>query len=235
MSNRSRMPNNFDEFNTYLGQGVTYLQAGTPTTNAERLGIDTTEVTDLNSYYTDWKPVYSLYSDKKNSRTTSVIEQLRIIQDNVFDYDHTQHILDRIAASPNATVTDLTTFNIKSGLLAKTTRTKPTTPISEVVSATIKQQGGGILAIKCRDEASGTAAIVEEANCVEYMYKIGTEAPASVKADGLKNGLSTRASFTLSVGAENSAKNIYIYFRWLNTKYPALAGPWSSLQTCVIV
>jgi len=235
MGNTTRIPRTINRFDTYLENGVRYLQAGTPVTNASRLAIQEEEVTTLTSYYSEWSPLYLLYTDKKNSRTTAVTEQLHLIINKTVDYDHQQHLLDRIASSPNVTVTDLDTFNIKGSLLAKTTRTKPGKAISELVLSEINQLGGGELAIRCRTAEGGRAAILQGADCVEFRYRVDEQAPASVNDEGLKSGISTKASFTISLGAENSGKYAYLYFRWYNTKYPNLGGPWSSLNTALIL
>ncbi|PTN09795.1 hypothetical protein C8N47_10389 [Mangrovibacterium marinum] len=235
MGNTTRIPRAISRFDTYLENATRYLQAGSPETNASRLSIQEEEVTTLNGYYAEWSPLYLLYSDKKNSRTTAVTEQLHLIIEKTVDYDHQQHLLDRIASSPNVTVTDLDTFNIKGSLLAKTKRTKPSKAITELVLPDISQRGGGELAIKCRNSEGGRAAILKEANCVEYRYRVDEQAPTSVNNEGLNTGISTKASFTLSLGAENSAKYAYLYFRWYNTKYPNLAGPWSSLHSVLIL
>ena len=59
--------------------------------------------------------------------------------------------------------------------------------------------------------------------------------PASAEAEGLKAEISTRASFNLDAGSASSGKYLYIYLRWYNTKHPALAGPWSSMNTTLIL
>ena len=235
MGNTTRIPRTINRFDTYLENGVRYLQAGNPVTNASRLAIQEEEVTTLTGYYSEWSPLFLLYADKKNSRTTAVTEQLHLIINKTVDYDHQQHLLDRIASSPNVTVTDLDTFNIKGSLLAKTTRSKPSKAISELVLPDISQLGGGELTIKCRAGESNRAAILKSADCVEFRYRVDEQAPTSVKDEGLASSVSTKAIFTLSLGAENSGKVAYLYFRWYNTKYPNLAGPWSSLHTALIL
>lgn len=235
MGNTTRIPRSISRFGIYLEKVTQYLHAGTPTTNADRLSIQAEEVTMLDGFLAEWSPLYLLYRDKKNSRTTAVTEQLHLVIKKTVDYDHQQHLLDRIASSPNVTVTDLDTFHIKGSLLAKNTRSKPSKPITELVLPDIDQLGGGEISIRCRTIDGGRAAILKGANCVEYRYRVDEQPPISVNDEGMKSGISTKASFKLSLGAENSAKYVYLYFRWYNTKYPNLAGPWSSLQTSLIL
>ncbi|MDR3652097.1 MAG: hypothetical protein P4L34_03905 [Paludibacter sp.] len=233
MADGSRIPRGIDGFNLYIITTCAFLSAGTPT-NAERLGILTEEAAKWCGFLAEWTPLYAKYMDKKISRTTAVKDQLMDIINRCVLLDQTSHILDRIAASPNVTIADMETFNIKKGILQKGTRTVPTTPINESVLAALQSMGGGSFAVKCHNSTS-RASIVDGADSVQYAYLVGTTPPESVKADGLTKDLSTKAAFTLPLGPENSAKYLYIYFRWYNTKHPELAGTWSALQTALIV
>jgi hypothetical protein len=234
MTDSPRIPRKIDLFNQYISNTTPYFNTGTPT-NAERLGIRPEEVTQWTAIDARWKPTYSLYGDKKNSRTTAVIEEINLIISDLIDLDQSCHLLDRIAASPNVTIADLETFNIKKGVLQKTTRSKPTTPITELVVPAIQPIGGGAVSFKCRNHTGNSASIIDGADCVEYNYCVGGTPPTSADAVGLKTGLSTKASFTLSLGAASAKEELYIFFRWYNTKYPELAGPWSSLQTTLVL
>lgn len=234
MADGSRIPRGIDAFNPYCINTSAYLKAGTPT-NAERLGLLPEEATRWEGFTTAWTPLYTLYSDKKNGRTTAVKDQLLDIIEQCVSFDQTNHILDRIAASPHVTIVDMETFNIRKGALQKTTRTIPTTPITEQVTVTIQAIGGGSVAIKCYGVTAQRAGLVEDADSVQYAYMVGTTPPESVKAAGLTFDLSTKASFTLGLGAENSAKYLYIYFRWYNTKHPGLCGPWSNLDSTLLL
>ena len=81
-------------------------------------------------------------------------------------FDQTNHLLDRIAASPVVTVSDMEIFNIKKGILLKTTRTRPQTTLTEPLFAAIQPIGGGTVSIKCRDASGGRAAIIAGADAV---------------------------------------------------------------------
>lgn len=234
MADGSRIPRSIEKFNPFIGNTTAYLKEGLPT-NADRLGILPAELTKWDGFLTAWTPLYVKYSDKKNSRTTAVKDQLWDIVDQCIDFDHTSHILDRIAASPNVTIVDMETFNIKKGVLQKNTRSVSNTPISELVAAIVQAIGGGSVTIKCYSVTGQRAAIMDDADSVQIAYSVGTTPPASVKSEGLTYDLSTKATFTLALGAENSAKYLYIYFRWYNTKHPELNGPWSMLETVLIM
>jgi len=233
MADGSRIPRGIDGFNLYIITTCAYFLAGTPT-NAVRLGLLSDEADRWCAFLALWSPLYAKYSDKKNGRTTAVKDQLLDILDQCVMLDQTSHILDRIAASPNVTIVDMETFNIKKGVLQKATRSSSTTPISESVNAALQSLGGGSFYVKCHNSTS-RASIVDGADSVQFAYLVGTTPPESVKAMGLTKDLSTKASYTLALGPENSAKYLYIYFRWYNTKHPELAGPWGGMLTVLIV
>jgi hypothetical protein len=235
MADKSRTPRSIILFNPYVSNVVAYLKEGTPTTNAERLGVLPTEVDQWAIIADKWEPLYIKYTDKKQSRTTSIKNELLHLIDQFIKLDQQAHILDRIASSPNVTIADLSTFNIKKGVLKKATRTVGVTPIDEPVVATIIPFGGGSFSIKCRSTTATRAGIFGGADSVQFAYKIGDTPPASAKEFGLIVGLSTKAIFTLPLGADASTKFLYIYFRWNNTKHPELAGAWGSLQTMLIL
>lgn len=235
MSESSRIPRSMDGFNGYITTTVAYLQAGTPTTNASRLGITEEEVKQWESFGNEWNPLYAMYVDKKNSRTTTIKDRMLEIISNTTAYDQDNHILDRIAVSTNATIVDFSTFRIKEGSLKKSGRTLPQTAISEPVEPTLQPIGGGKLTIKCYSTTGKRAAIYDIADSVQYLYKVGSPQPVSADDESLNIGLSTKASFMLSLGASASAQMLYIYFRWYNTKHPELSGPWCTLQSILIL
>jgi len=208
MSN-SRVPRTIVEFNGYIGITTNHLNAGEPK-NAERLGVTEEELTTWTGIYSRWTPLYVLYSDKPNSRTLAVTAQLQALMDECYTFNQTKHILDRIAASPNVTVVDLQTFNIMTGT-AK--RSYTVQPIQESVITSIQLLGGGSVTVKCHANGSIRASIIDPADCVEFVYAVGTTPPESADAAGLNKGSSTKATFTLALGSGSSSKYLYIYFR----------------------
>lgn len=234
MADGSRIPRGIDEFNPYVILTVPYMQTGSPT-NAARLNISVTEVGQMQSLYAQWQPLYLKYCDKRNSRTTAVVEQLKMIIRKFIDLDLSCHILDRIAASPAVTITDLETFNIKSGPLKKMTKTIQKTAIQETVVVSIVPIGGGTVSIKCRSVSGNRAGIIDGADSVQFCYSMGPTAPDGADKDGQRKEISTKASFLLPLGADASSKIVYLYFRWYNTKHPEISGPWSSLMMTLVL
>lgn len=234
-SHYSRIPISIKPFNGFANCAINYLTEGTPETNAVRLGIQDSDLQVLVALRDRWNPLFALYENKRSSRTLLVTDQLHAIIADWKAYDKEHHLLDRIAASPNVTVTDLSTFNIKSGPLAKPNHSRPTKPITTLVLPEIKQLGGGTLELKCANSDDNRIAIIEDASQVEVRYQVGPTAPTSASDPMLRQTASTHARFSLDLGAENSGKTAYLYFRWINSKYPALAGPWSNLSSVFIL
>ncbi|MDR3652574.1 MAG: hypothetical protein P4L34_06350 [Paludibacter sp.] len=235
MAAGARIPRSINEFGNYIVKTNGYISTGDPVTNGERLGLLPVEITQWKAFETQCTPLLAMYNDITNSRTRAIRNNIIQIIDNTIAYDQSNHILDRIAASPNATIYDLGIFNINGGVLPKTTRTIPTVAIRELVSVTFQILGGAMLGIKCYSTTGSRAAIFGEADCVQILYQTGTTPPASTSDDTLKSGISTKASFNLTLNPETKGKYLYIYFRWYNTKHPELAGPWSELQSTMIM
>jgi hypothetical protein len=235
MSTDARMPRTINEFDKYIRKTTLYLESGEPMTNAERLGIQPTEVTVWKGFHTEWIPLCDKYNDITNSRTRAIKNNLRLIIDRAVNFDQSVHFLDRIAASPNGTIDDFGIFNINKGFIPKLTRSVPTTAITEPVTVTFQALGGGTIGIKCYSTTGKRAAIYGDANCVQFLFLVGTTPPTEVNENTMKKDISSKASFNLSLGLGNAGKNLYIYFRWFNSKHPELAGPWSALQVTMIL
>ncbi len=234
MASNPRITRSIPAFSTYLEGLVDYLLAGTPETNAARLGIPDEDVQVVSDLRDRWIPLYRLYENKRGTRTSLVTEQLYDIIDEMKSYNQESKFLDRVAASTKVTATDLSVFNIKDGTLAKK-RQPLTEMLAAVVVPKVNQLGGGVLAIRCFNNLDSRRGIVDDADSVEMRYHIGETAPESPDDEGLTSSLSTKASFKLALGAKAAGKTVHIYFRWNNTKYPALAGPWSILFSITVV
>jgi hypothetical protein len=235
MGTSPRIPRGINEFGTYIASTNAYIVAGAPETNGTRLGFSADEMKQWKVFDTEYNPLLLMYNDIMNSRTRAIRNNLIEIIERVVAYDQENHLLDRIAASPNATVYDLGAFNINGGVSPKTTRTRPITPVKEAVSVTFLPLGGATIAIKCYSTTSARASIFAGADSVQYLFKTGTVPPTSANEEELKSGLSTKAMFNLVLDPEYKGKYLYIYFRWYNTRHPALSGPWSELQIIMIM
>lgn len=228
MTSKSRIPNSIMAFASYIVLITNYLLQGDPDLNWKRLGLLDEEMTWLQNFLASWQKVYALYADKNGGRTNEVIVTLNVMIGTMMEYNQKQHLLDRIASSLNATPTDLIKFNIHTGAVQKSPSKAQRTTIQSAMLPTFEPLRGGMLNIKCYSTESSRPGIPEEANCIQYAYSIGTVAPASPDAPNMVHGVSSRASFTLNFGPENSGKQLFIYLRWFNTVHTDQAGSWSS-------
>lgn len=230
MPDGSRIPRTIEGFDIYIRVTATYFGAGSPVTNAARLGITEEEVAQWNNYCTQWCALHDLYVEKQISRTALVIYKMRETIQQTVTFNQTYCILDRIATSPNMTIGDLETFRIKRGPLQKSTRTVPQTSIKELVTVVLNPLGGGMFTVKCYSGSHKRPCINPVADSVQYLYTLGDTPPASIEEEGLITGLSTKACFRLALPGNSRGKTLYIYFRWYNTKRPNLSSPWSTLK-----
>jgi len=234
MARIPRIPRTINEFDVYLTNTAAYIQQSTPQ-NGKRLGLSDAEMARWEAYRKEWAPVYNLYADKKSGRTTAVRDQLRVLIDSVVAFDRTNHLLDRIASSTAAVIADYEVFNLKSGSLKKRNHTVPTASIVEPVAVRLIPVGGGRVTVKCYTTIGRRAGIYSGGNSVQYCYCVGSEPPTSAEAEGLKSSLSTRGILSVDLGAASCGKHLYIYLRWYNMHHPHLAGPWSALQSTLIL
>jgi hypothetical protein len=79
------------------------------------------------------------------------------------------------------------------------------------------------------------AGIPDFADSVQFLYQVGGQAPTSAEESGLIKELSPKAVFTLPLGSTSALKNLFMYFRWFDTRPPEIAGPWSGLQIAGIL
>ncbi|WP_163714380.1 hypothetical protein [Mangrovibacterium lignilyticum] len=235
MPDRSRIPRSFEAFSAYIAQTDDYLLQGEPQTNASRLGLLQHEVDEWHAVRKKWDTLYPLYENKHVSRTILVTAQLHELIGRMKRYNSAHNLLNRIAASPESTVTDLSVFNIKSGPLAKQSKSRPIQPIDALVLPNFKLIGGGELIVKCHNDKTMQIAIIKDAEFVEYLFCADNEPPPSLTDKRLDRGFSPRAMFIIALGAENSGLYANFYFRWINSKYPELAGPWSQLYRTLIL
>jgi hypothetical protein len=230
-----RIPTGINEFGNYMEKTNSYMQAGTPVTNGERVGLLPDETKQWKAFTDEWTPLFALYADITNGRTRGVRNNMMKIIDDVIKFDQTNHILDRIAASPNATLNDWGIFNINGGVLPKMTRSVPTTAIKEAVTVAFQALGGATVNVKCYSISGQRASILDGADCIQYLFQVGNTPPTGPNEDVLKLGISTKASFLITFNSDAPGKYLYMYFRWYNAKHPELAGPWSGLQSTMIL
>ena len=247
---RSFIPRTIVAFNIYLLKTNAYLILGTPT-NAVRFNWSAAVLAQWQAYKNQWVPLYAQYLDKRGQRTTAITEQLYLIIANAVAYAQTNRLIDLVKATLVLSSLDCETFNIPlsyasptsgNGLMPNTAArsSHPLTPTADLVYPSLKPVGGGTVRCKCFTEAarSGRAHKLAGFDLVEYRYKVialGTAAPTDPSDTSLTIGHSSKASFLLPTGTNNTGKVLCIFFRWTNSKHPNLDGPESTCFTTTIL
>ena len=228
------IPTKIEDYNPYSHTTSTFLMAGETVKNYERLGVSyeiAKEWVDINA---KWPAPFKKYMDKYQQRTQAVIDELMEVIAEAQQFDADNKFLARIAISPNATVNDLEIFNIREGQRKGNTRTKPQLAITTQVDAQMQPIGGGSIKVKCYATGS-RPSIPEPGDSVQYRYMIGETAPTSAEDSNLKMNFNTRSSFIISTGDNNVGLRLFIYFRWFNTRHQEIVGPWSKLESTIIL
>ncbi len=235
----NRIPLTVAEFVTYLKNTNTFLKSDDPLNPGhkqwERLGLTSAEQTDWDNSNTAAQDLWAKYSNA-DLRTLSVMRELRTLRLNWTK--GARGIVNRIASSAAATQQDATVFNF---VLVKKQPTKQTVDITELVIAGIKRIGSGEFGIECRFEKdTKRPSLLPKADGVEYSFKITNTQPADpatvdLEGEGFRLRFVSKAKFVFKSGTANKGKYLIIAFRWVNSKYPELAGPWCEAQIMVII
>ena len=190
-----------------------------------------------------WLYLWPKYILKKGKRTSDVTEALNILIKQI------ESLLAEIYRNiPEElwTVTDRSTFQRKTG--AHAAHTIHTEPISELCSVLLKAMGGSAVNAKCRtNEDSTRASKAEGADAVEFAYRIDPplppdpEHPEMPKYYLIKNHddkttriTYSKANITTQFGEDSAGNMLQGFARWVNTKHPNLAGPWTGPWRIVI-
>ena len=230
---KSRIPQGIPAFNSYISTTTAYLPAtpeGGTQPNYKRLGIsdDALEIWKTKGKY--WSDtLYPAYSNT-DTRTKAITKEVENFRIDFKDFANPQ--LNIMAASLNANTHDEEVFKF---VIKPKKPTHQHTPITELCNGTYQTLGGGMMKVGYRTSTDAKRpSLAKGANCVQLAYKIGDIPPKDVM-DGTQLAIIPRASYTHSIGTGNSGKRLYVYQRWYNSKYPELAGPWSDLQSILIL
>jgi hypothetical protein len=254
MSDNSIIPRSIAGFDTYIVKTNAYLISGTPT-NAVRFNWTAANLAAWQGFKTQWMPLHLQYADKQGQRTTAVTEQLHIIIANAVAYAKTNRLIELVKATLTLNSLDCETFNLPvshavpagGGIhtITQAAAAARSLPTADLVYPTLKPVGGGVVRCKCFTEAarSGRPHKLSGFDLIEYRYTVialGTAAaPAAIPTDpsdtALTIGQSSKANFLLPTGTNNTGKLLCIFFRWVNSKHPALNGPESTCFTTPIL
>ena len=228
MNSRNRVPIGISDFNNYINNTDDYQLAGTPNSNALRLGLSAANSLEWKNRRIAWVALYKKYIDPSLC-TTVVIDEMRLSMKGFKTFS--QPLLNIIAASPAATTLDASTFGFTLGRKNPTT---PNTPLNFSMMLDVQSKGGGDMAIKCRtSNDSNRPGKPNGADTVQLAIHLGDTPPANADDNTIRE-LSTKASFIYHAGTANSGKSMHVFARWYNTKHPELAAPWSAMLTVIV-
>lgn len=241
---QSIIPRSIAGFDTYIQKTNTYLTLGTPT-NAVRFNWTTGNLTAWQGFKSLWMPLHAQYADKRGQRTTAITEQLHIIIDNAVAYAKANRLIELIKATITLSALDCETFNLPVTLAVPVTgggstlsntgagSTARAVPTGALVYPKLKPEGGGMVRCKCFTLAaqSGRAHKLAGFDLVDYAWAVFAAGTANLPTDAndtrLAKDHSSRASFLLATGTNNSNKVLVIFFRWVKSKNTGLDGPWN--------
>lgn len=248
MSN-GRIPEKISEFNTYINNTDTYQlesdMTGPPPspTHGQRLGLTPAESAEWSAKRVLWRDtLYPQYSNAI-SNTTVVTANVKLFIKSFRTFANP--LLNRMAASPFVRPADEQVFRFVAN--------RDTTPtergkINDLPHPLMQAIGGGEVKIKVRTLSDATRASRHPlADAVEVRWAVlaptaagsgspspgtpssGTPAIPNTPDDCVNVFTSRKALFVLATGPASKNKNLYCFFRWINTVNPANSGPWSNM------
>jgi hypothetical protein len=253
---QGRIPKKLAAFITYIMVVNDYLHLVAPGDTDPRgivLGMTPDDLTKLKNFVTSLisgDPVHpgawDLHS-KKSTKTSTTRQNMEDIMNEFGDFFRPE--LNRMAAASNITNGDRDVLNIARPVVS---HTKPSTAIAAKCFVDITMLGQCEAKFECRASADANrsgkadgADAVEVAFCSLPMVD-QKDGDASILASKVKprqmmgpseatdHSISTKALFTLTFPDSQLGNNLQLFFRWINTKHPDLAGPWSSLFSVII-
>jgi hypothetical protein len=228
-NNQNTFPAKDADFNQYITDAVPYLVA-----EAVRLSISAGNVTELGTRKTAWD---NIYGQAKNPITaTGPIIRQKSTQRKEFET-----FLRRVFKDiPNSALTE----NDRSLLNLPERDTKtPRGKIVDIPLVGMTPKGGGSMQFKVRTNEDSTRPSMHPlADVVEVTYKLvdpkqdpeGRQRPLSPK-DCTHKDISSKSTFTVSLGLEHAGYIMYAYVRWGNASKPANSGDYTDLMMKIII
>jgi len=231
----TRVPRKLGAFDQYIRRVIAFLIAGSPT-NGSRLLLTAAEIAQAQGFLTLWYTgvaaspgMWELHSNPNTKNKATRKGVVKIIKDFAAFFSP---ILNRVNGCSAITATDRLILNIAD---PNSLRTRHIESNEDLINFMLVSKGGGDVRVICRTSTDSKRASKSPlADSVEIFYKVGDPLPISTDDVTLDFFISTRASFTLSLGTANLTKKLYVFARWYNTKHPELAGHWSSIEQVVI-
>ncbi|MEI6853865.1 MAG: hypothetical protein WCL06_13545 [Bacteroidota bacterium] len=241
---RSRIPQKQLLFITYLVLVNDYLQTIQPGATEARgivLGMSIAELAALKAFVKsfisgdpDEPGIWDIHKNKdtKTQKSTAMMKSTKK-EFGVFF----RPLLNRMNASPNITVADRIILEISDPNPA---HTRPKKRIQENCYANALAIGHGFVKMECRSSSdSKRASRPARATGVEVAWcKAKSDASGNFVIPDPETVatrfISTKASFELILPNEYVCTVVYLWVRWINSKYPDLPGLWSAAITISI-
>jgi hypothetical protein len=253
---RERVPKRNADFVDYVMTGDTYLhktESGSTDPRGKILGMTTQELT----VYADFAAklvsgdhlnpgIWDLHSNKE-TRTQVTSAMLRKTKKEFNKFF--RPLLNRMNTSTALNENDRIALRLSDPVES---RKKPSLRIPETCFVNVTILGHGQLKFECRKNNDGKrSGRPVDANAVEGAYcklvpdttdaeQSGSSesTPASTKfpqPDTIHNRIiSTKAGFMLSLDESYVGESVLLWFRWINTMHPELAGNWSAVVSVVV-
>ena len=116
MSDKSNIPRSIKTFAVYIAQTCAYLVLGVPT-NAVRFNWTAGNLSQWQLFFSQWTPLFNLYTNKKGGYTTSVKIKLEGIIANVIIYAENNKLIELVRATVSLNSDDCITFNLPTSLV----------------------------------------------------------------------------------------------------------------------
>lgn len=247
------VPREIKKFNDFIILLVSYLLSGSPT-NATRLGITTTVVSQIQAYLNQWNGFYTQYINRKGGYTTNIRNNLIGIIKNFTLFYRMNKVIDKVKSNTALTPDDCTTFHLPVGLSYSlpVNRSASSVELAERLVVTtaavyprLISEVGGFVKVKAYTEAArtGRAKKLKGFDLLEYavgvFYSGTANLPAHPTDSRLTHDHSSRASFVaettgmtgnltaLASGQVEPVRVAVFFFRWVKSKHPNQNGPWS--------
>jgi len=252
----SRIPVRHPLFVQYLGQNNDYLhiiQPGDTLKRGEVLGLTANELTTLMDFYqslVSGDPANPGIWDKHSNpdtRTMKTRQDLLEVERNFKVFY--RPLLNRMSGSAKITAGDRLILNIAN---PGTPHKRPVVQIPEKCFTNVTILGGGTVRFECRfNSDSSRTGKPPSAPEIEIAYELDPPlTPTAADSNNKDNKtnraqlvdpeqathryISTKAIFNLPLGAGKAGYTLQYFSRFINSKYPKLAGNWSGLGVIVI-
>jgi hypothetical protein len=256
MKKQGRIPIKLETFIVFIVLIDEYLHAilaGSTDPRGIELGMTADELLALRAWvkqFISGDPTHpGIWDLHKNKQTKTQTTRQNMVDTKKQFGVFFRPLLVRMSGSALITNGDRDTLNIAHPV---TSHTKPTTPITAECLIGVRRLGQCKLRFVCKaSEDEARASKPEGSDAVEIAYNsrpvittepgkepilAGKVRPKSMMGPSEATNFKTftRAIFTMQFPDSDLGNDLQLFGRWINTKHPDLAGPWSQLNSVII-